>query len=196
MNTKSVKILIIDGHPYDKSFCQAIADKYLQGAKQAGHEVKLLSLRDFKFDPILRAGYKVIQPLEPDLLQAQQDLKWADHIVMITPIWWGGPTALLKGFLDRTFLPGFAFKYRPDSVWWDKFMVGKSGHVIVTSDAPAWYMRFIRGDSTVKLIRESTMDFVGIKPVHVTRIGNIKWLKPEQYQTQLEKIKSMGSRAY
>lgn len=196
MNSKSVKILIIDGHPYEKSFCQAIAEHYLQGAKQAGHEVKLLSLRDLKFDPILRAGYKVIQPLEPDLLQAQQDLTWADHIVMITPIWWGGPTALLKGFLDRTFLPGFAFRYRTDSVWWDKFMVGKSGHVIVTSDAPAWYMRFVRGDSTVKLIRESTMDFVGIKPVRVTRIGNIKWLKPEQHQAQLQKIKSMGSRAY
>lgn len=187
-----MKILIIDGHPYEKSFCRAIADSYLEGAKESGHTVKLLSLRDLKFDPILRSGYKVIQPLEPDLLQAQAELKDVDHIVMITPIWWGGPTALLKGFLDRTFLPGFAFKYRPNSVWWDKFMTGKSGHVIVTSDAPAWYMRFLRGDSTVKLIRESTMNFVGINPVQVTRIGNVKHLRPEQYQTELQKIKLMA----
>jgi len=190
-----MKILVIDGHPYEKSFCRAVADHYVEGAKNAGHDVQLLSLRDMKFDPILRAGYKVIQPLEADLQQAQAELKAANHIVMITPIWWGGPTALLKGFLDRTFLPGFAFKYRPDSVWWDKFMTGRSGHVIVTSDAPAWYMRFFRGDSTVKLIRESTFDFVGIKPVRVTRIGNVKRLKPEQHQEQLAKIKLLGLKA-
>ncbi len=191
-----MKILVIDGHPFDKSFCRAVADYYVEGAKEAGHEIQLLSLREMKFDPILRGGYKVIQPLEPDLQQAQTEIKLADHIVVITPIWWGGPTALLKGFIDRTFLPGFAFKYRLNSVWWDKFMVGKSGHVIVTSDAPAWYMRFIRGDSTVKLIRESTMDFVGIKPVRVTRIGSIKQLRPGQYQEKLQKIKLLGHKAY
>lgn len=191
-----MKILVIDGHPYEKSFCRAIADQYIEGAKETGHEVKLLSLRELNFDPILRSGYKVPQPLEPDLRSAQADIKLADHIVVITPIWWGGPTALLKGFMDRIFLPGFAFKYRTDSVWWDKFLVGKSGHVIVTSDAPAWYMRFIRGDSTVKLIRESTMDFVGIKPVRVTRVGNVKRLQPEQYQTELQKMRLLGRQAH
>jgi putative NADPH-quinone reductase len=184
------KILIIDGHPYDQSFCTAIAKAYAENTQQryAQAKIQLLSLRDLEFDPILRAGYKKIQELEPDLVRAQELLKWADHIVIICPIWWGGPPALLKGFLDRIFLPGFAFKYRQNSKLWDKFMTGRSGHVIVTSDAPSWWMRWMRGDSTVRLLRESTLDFVGIKPVKVSRIGNIKWLSETQRKNILNGI--------
>lgn len=186
----SKKILVLDGHPYKESFCAAIGAAYRQNVlrKFPGYEIELIALRDQKFDPILRSGYSKIQELEPDLLKIQSLLKWADHIVIITPIWWGGPTALLKGFLDRSMLPGFAFKYRKDSMMWDKFMTGKSGHVIVTSDAPTWWMRWIRGDSTVRLLKESTLDFVGIKPVRVTRIGKIKWLSESQRKKILSKI--------
>lgn len=186
----SKKVLVLDGHPYQESFCAAIANAYINNVKKKypSYELQLLLLRDLNFDPILRSGYKKIQELEPDLKKSQDLLKWADHIVVITPIWWGGPTALLKGFLDRVMLPGFAFKYRTNSVWWDKFMTGKSGHIIVTSDAPAWYMHWVRGDSTVELLKGATLEFVGIKPVQVSRIGNIKWLSQEKRTKILSKI--------
>jgi NAD(P)H dehydrogenase (quinone) len=190
----NMKILIVDGHPYDKSFCQAVTTAYTKGATSANHQVDVLSLRELKFNPNLQAGYKIIQELEPDLLRAQDLLKNCDHLVFVSPIWWGGPPALLKGFMDRTFLPGFAFKYRKDSVWWDKFFTGKSGRVIVTSDAPAWYMRFYRGDSTVRMIKESTFDFIGIKPVRVTRLGDIKRLSDEKRLRMLQKVEKIGSK--
>jgi len=187
-----MNVLIVDGHPDEKSFCQSVTAAYAKGALEAGHQVDVLSLRDLNFNPSLMSGYRVIQDLEPDLLQAHTRLKNCDHLVFVFPIWWGGPPALLKGFLDRTFLPGFAFKYRPNSVWWDKFFKGKTGRLIVTSDAPAWYMRFYRGDSAVRMIRESVFDFIGIKPVWVTRLGNIKRLDPEKRQKMLQKVEKIA----
>ena len=184
------KILILDGHPYDQSFCAAITQSYAQNAKNnhPATQIEFLKLRDMQFDPILRAGYKKIQELEPDLQKAQQLLKWCDHLVVITPIWWGGPTALLKGFLDRTFLPGFAFKYRANSSLWDKLLKGRTAHIIVTSDAPTWWMRWIRRDSTVELLKGSTLEFVGFGPVKVTRFGNIKWLSAEKREKILSRV--------
>lgn len=188
-----MKILIIDGHPFEHSFCCGLANQYQIAASTAGHDVTLFSLREKSFDPILRTGYKQAQELEPDLQQAQALIRECQHIVFVTPIWWGGPPALLKGFMDRTFLPGFAFKYRTKSMLWDKYLTGRSGRLIVTSDAPSWWMRFMRGDSTVRLIRDSTLGFVGISPVKVTRIGKVKWLSELQRKSWLEYVQRLGT---
>ena len=95
------KILIIDGHPGENSFCAAIADAYAKGAQSPEIEVEVLSLRNLKFDLNLRHGYRKIQELESDLVEAQKKIKWCEHLVVIYPIWWGSMPALLKGFLDR-----------------------------------------------------------------------------------------------
>ncbi len=106
------RILVILGHPSSNSFCAALAERYTQSAMRAGHEVRPLFLGSMDFDPVLREGYQQVQPLEADLRNAQADILWAELLVLVYPIWWGGVPALLKGFFDRVFLPGFAFKYR------------------------------------------------------------------------------------
>ena len=104
------KILIINGHPDKESFNAALTEAYIKGASaQANTEVEVLYLADLTFDPILRYGYRKRTELEPDLLKAFELLKEADHTVWIYPTWWGGMPALLKGFIDRLFLPGFTF---------------------------------------------------------------------------------------
>ncbi|MFO0942552.1 MAG: NAD(P)H-dependent oxidoreductase [Pirellulales bacterium] len=189
-----MKILIIDGHPFEHSFCRALADSYYDGATQAGHEATLFRLREKSFDPILRTGYKQQQELEPDLQLAQALIKDCQHLMIVCPIWWGGPPALLKGFMDRTFLPGFAFKYRSKSMLWDKFLKGRTARIVVTSDAPSWWMRFVIGDSTVRVIRDATLKFVGISPVKVTRIGKVKWLSQTERERLIEKTNRLGLR--
>lgn len=62
------------------------------------------------FNPNLEFGYRKKSELEPDLLDAQAKLKWADHVVWIYPVWWSSVPAIMKGFIDRILLPGFAFK--------------------------------------------------------------------------------------
>lgn len=100
--------------------------------------------------------------------------------------------ALLKGFIDRTFLPGFAFKYRENSPFWDKYLTGKTARLIITMDAPAWYNYWINGNAGVKAMKKATLEFCGIKPVKVTTIGSVRFLKPEQIQKWLEKSEKLG----
>jgi NAD(P)H dehydrogenase (quinone) len=186
------KILIILGHPNKNSYCGSLAESYKKGALQSNAAVKELILADLNFDPILHQGYKQIQPLEPDLVRAQKLIKWADHLVFVFPTWWGTMPALLKGFFDRTFLPGYAFKYRENSSLWDKLLTGKTARIIVTMDAPRWYSWFIYSDAGIKAVKKATLEFCGIKPVAKTVIGGVKMLSEEKRIAWLERVESEG----
>ncbi len=120
------RILVILGHPSADSLCAGLAQAYMEGALSAGAEVRLLSVGQLGFDPLLHAGYRGAQPLEPDLQAAQAQIAWAGHLVWVYPTWWGAMPALLKGFIDRVFLPGFAFKHHQGSSRWDKLLAGRS----------------------------------------------------------------------
>ena len=106
----SKKILLIDGNPSPFSYTSALAEEYLVGAQNKNFEIQILKIRDLVFDPILHFGYSKKQTMEEDLVKAQELLKWCEHLVIISPVWWYDVPALLKGFLERTFLPGFAFE--------------------------------------------------------------------------------------
>ena len=110
----SKKILVINGNPKESSFCHELAEQYVVSG-QRNHEVKVVSVSKLKFDLDLHSGYDKVQSLEPDLAEFQSLVKWAEHVVFILPVWWGGMPAKLKGLIDRTFLSGFAFKYQDDT---------------------------------------------------------------------------------
>jgi NAD(P)H dehydrogenase (quinone) len=111
------QILIINGHPDKESFCFGIANAYKKGILNSDAALKEINIRDLKFNPNLEFGYRKRTELESDLLEAQEKIKWANHIVWIYPVWWGSYPAILKGFIDRVLLPGFAFQKRENSVW-------------------------------------------------------------------------------
>ena len=136
----SRSIVILLGHPDRDSLCGALAARYQHAALAAGHQVQLFALGEIDFDPILRHGYRQIQPLEPGLEQINAAIAACQHLVLVYPTWWGGMPALLKGFFDRAFLPGVAFRYRADSVWWDRLLAGRSARVITAP--PSLTMRW------------------------------------------------------
>ena len=186
------KVLIINGHPDEQSFNFALSLAYAKGARSSGAEVKTLNLRDLDFRINLSQGYREKTELEPDLLKAQELLKWSEHIVLVFPVWWGSVPALLKGFFDRALLPGFAFQYRKDSVWWDKLLKGRSGRIISTLDQPAWYYRWINGRPTYHHVKKMTLEFTGIKPVRSSYFGPIRNSKPEKREKWLAKVEGLG----
>jgi NAD(P)H dehydrogenase (quinone) len=167
-------ILIINGHPDKESFNMGLSEAYKKGALQSGASVKEIIIRDLQFDPNLAFGYRVKKELEPDLLRSWEKIIWADHLVWVHPVWWGGLPAITKGFIDRLFLPGSAFKYRKNSVWWDKLLDGKTAHIITTLDQPSWYYWFAYGKPSVKQLKKAVLEFCGIKPVRVTYIQPIR----------------------
>lgn len=186
------RILIIVGHPNNDSFCGALAESYRRGAEAAGAETRLLRLAELKFDPVLHRGYGEVQELEPDLVRAQSDIAWAEHLVVVFPVWWGTMPALLKGFLDRTLLPGFAFKYRKDSPFWDRLLAGRSARMIVTLDAPVLYNLIVNRNSAQNAMKRSILRFCGFKPVRTTSIGSVRNLNEERIETWLAKAEKLG----
>lgn len=188
------KILIINGHPNPSSFNFAIAELYFKGAIASGAEVETITIASLNFNPNLQFGYQKRTELEPDLLESWEKIKRADHLVWIHPVWWGGLPAITKGFIDRLFLPGMAFQYRENSVWWDKLLKGKTAHIITTLDQPGWYYRFFYGRPSVNQLKKSTLEFCGVKPVKVTYIGVIKGSSAAQKEKWLEKVYDFGMR--
>ncbi|MXO07266.1 NAD(P)H-dependent oxidoreductase [Flavobacterium sp. HBTb2-11-1] len=186
------KILIINGHPNAESFNFGIAEAYKNGAIFSGAEVETITIANLKFNPNLQFGYQKRTELEPDLLESWEKIKRADHLVWIHPVWWGGLPAITKGFLDRLFLPGMAFRYRDNSVWWDKLLKGKTAHIITTLDQPGWYYRLMFGRPSVNQLKKSTLEFCGVKPVKVSYVGIIKTSNEEQRKKWLEKIYNFG----
>ncbi|MGI9580400.1 NAD(P)H-dependent oxidoreductase [Chryseobacterium sp. RRHN12] len=186
------KIAIINGHPNKGSFNFGIAEAYKAGAAESGAEVREIIIRDLNFNPNLQFGYQKRMELEQDLLKAWEIIQWADHMVWVHPVWWGGLPALMKGFIDRLFLPGMAYQFRKNSVWWDKLLKGKTAHILTTLDQPGWYYRLFFGRPSINQLRKSVLEYCGVKPVKVTYIGIIRNSKDEQRAQWLKKVKELG----
>ncbi|WP_394994867.1 NAD(P)H-dependent oxidoreductase [Emticicia sp.] len=186
------KTLLIQGHPDSESFNFALYEAYKKGAIASGTDIKEIIVRDLVFNPNLQFGYRKRIELELDLLDSIEKIKWAEHLVLFYPVWWGSVPALFKGFIDRIFLPGIVFEKRENSVWWDKLLTGKTGHIISTLDQPAWYYWLNYGRPSYHAMKRMTLNFVGIKPVRTTTIGPIR-LSKELYRTDwLKKVEKLG----
>ncbi|MGY5485687.1 NAD(P)H-dependent oxidoreductase [Paenibacillus sp. ALE2] len=188
----SKKILVIQGNPVAGSYGEALAQSYVKGGKAAGAEVRLLQLSALDFNPNLLGGYRNKLPLEPDLIQAQESIKWAEHLVFVFPIWWGSLPALMKGFIDRTFMPGFAFKYQKGKPLPDKLLKGRTARLITTMDGPYWYYRFFQGQPGHRMMKDSTLHLCGVKPVRSTTIDLMNKRTDQQRNEWLSKVEQLG----
>ncbi len=149
---------------------------------------------DMAFDPILHKGYKVIQALEPDLLQFQEDVKWCDHLVIVYPSWWSTMPALLKGLFDRAWLPGFAYKFLPSGLGWRRLLKGRTGRVFVTSDAHPILARFLFGDNTNE-IQDGILWFAGIS-TRMKKVGPMKNISAQRRAKWVSRFVNYGRKAY
>jgi putative NADPH-quinone reductase len=168
------KILIIDGHPDpDRGrFVHALADAYATAARGAGHDVQVLAIADLEF-PLLRrpSDWETGSPPK-GIAGAQQQIAWADHLVLIYPLWLGDVPALLKGFLEQVLRPHFAFVHR-DSGLPQKLLKGRSARVVVTMGMPALFYRWVFSMHSLKSLERNILKFVGIAPVQHTLLGRV-----------------------
>ena len=188
-------VLIIVGHPDKESFNFGLADAYQESAVKAGARVERINIRDLDFNPNLGYGYRKRTNLEPDLLAAIEQIKQADHIVWFFPMWWFGSPAIMKGFIDRTFLPGIAFAYT-DGPFPQRLFKGKTGRIVVTADTPRRYDRWVMGKPALNQLKKGTLEFSGIKPVRVTYISPIKDSKADFREKWLERMRRLGSKLF
>jgi len=186
------KILVILGQPQRQSYGGALAQAYVAGAREANAEVREIYLGDLKFNPIATVSLAHLAELEPDLVQAQEAITWADHLVFVYPIWWGTIPALLKGFIERIFLPGFAVNFHENDPFWDKLLAGRSARLIVTLNTPSWYYRWVFGRPGHRTMKNTILEFCGIQPVRITEIGPMRNSTDVKRKKWLEEVRALG----
>jgi hypothetical protein len=118
------RVLVLNGHPSRSSLRAALAEEAAKAAGEAGAEVRLRHLEDMIFDPDLTEGCRARKDLEPDLTAFQAALTWCRTLILVHPLWWGGPPAKLKGLFDGALLPGFAFASVEGKPLPDKLLAG------------------------------------------------------------------------
>jgi putative NADPH-quinone reductase len=188
------KIFILMGNPdKEDTLSNEFADAYESEAKAAGHEVRRANLGDLQFDPILHKGYKVIQELEPDLKKVQEDMKWAEHFVLVYPLWWAGMPALLKGLFDRMWIPGFAFHFWKNGMGWDRLMKGKTARVLILSKNWPIVERVMFGDFKNE-VGKALLGFSGYK-VRMTEIGHSEGMEDDRKRNLLQKVAKLAKDA-
>lgn len=171
-----------------------MSDAYRKGASASNAQVRSIDLSKIAFNPNLQYGYRKRTELEEDLIEAQKLIKWADHLVFVYPTWWGVMPAILKGFIDRVFLPGFAYKYRENSSVWDKLLSGKSAHLLVTMDTPSWYNKLVYRNAGHNVMKRNILKFCGVSPVRVTELGPIRGSSEKLRVQWLAKVNQLGSK--
>lgn len=189
------RIAIIQGHPdpAPSHLLHAMADAYAEGARAGGHEVRRIDVARLDF-PLLRNQHEFERgPLPAGLVEAQAVIAWAEHLVVLYPLWLGTMPALFKGFLEQTLRPDFAFAYR-QAGGAEKRLRGRSARVIVTMGMPALAYRFWFGAHSLKSFERNVLKFCGIGPVRTCLFGMVEAVGDAKRQKWLDALRGLGKR--
>jgi putative NADPH-quinone reductase len=166
------RIAIIQGHPDPAGhhLLHAMADAYAEGVGAAGHELRRIEVAKLEF-PLLRtqADFETGE-LPSALVQARDDMGWAEHWVFLFPLWHGTMPAFFKGFLEHIFRPGFALEYDPKG-FPKRLLAGRSARIVVTMGMPVIFYRWYFGAFGLRVFERSMLSFAGIKPIRESLYG-------------------------
>lgn len=190
----SRRILILDGHPDPDPgrFCHALAAAYAQGATGAGHTVHRVNLSELEF-PALTTREDWDSGLPCPVVQAfQEQLAWAQHLVIIHPLWLGAMPARLKALLEQALRPAFAFGGGAAAPGAGR-LKGRSARVIVTMGMPAILYRIVFLSHALEALKGGILALVGFGPVRDTVLGGIEARR--DHCRLLERVSEMGVRS-
>jgi len=190
------RILIIDGHPDSDSqrYVHALCKAYYDGACQAGHEVRSIIVSELQFPPLRNNDDFQFGKAPENIRKCQEELAWANHVILFFPLWLGSMPAMLKGFLEQLLRPGFAFSAAQDRGHHKKLLSGKSARIIVTMGMPALFYRWYFRAHSLKTLERNVLAFCGIHPVHACVVGSVEAIGPAGRGEWLEKMRKLGCR--
>jgi len=171
----SKRILVINGHPDTRPerFCSALVDAYAETATKSGHDVRRIDVGALSFPLLVRFEDFQAQPDNAGIRKAQEDIRWAEHLVFIHPLWLGAAPAMLKGFMERVACGGFGFDSgtagNPK-----RGLVGKSARLIVTMGMPALAFEIVFGAFGIRAFARGILRLSGVWPVRKTYFGGIE----------------------
>jgi len=189
-----MRYAILYAHPNPKSFNHAILERVEANLKRDRKEYVVRDLYALGFKPVLdstdfaamTAGRKA-----PDIAEEQRHIAAADRIIVIHPIWWFGMPAILKGYIDRVFVSGFAYEYT------DKGPVGllKDKSAIILNTTGGTEEAYDKGgfrDAIVKVADVGTWGFCGIGIAEHKFFYGVPGITQEARVAMLDDIKGMN----
>ena len=190
--------LIVFNHPYGGSFCGAILAAVERGLKTGGHKCRIINLDQDDFDPVMRskdllafvgagrAGEDALDAIDDQVREYKEHLEWAEHLVMIFPVWWMTTPAMTKGFIDKVIFPAIAYDMK-DGRLVSRLSLRKVT-VITTMNTPADIYREVFGNPLEGSLIKGTFRQIGIENIEWTSLSEVKQVSREQREAWLEEI--------
>ena len=189
------RLLVINGHvdPRPERLCHALCEAYARGGRGAGHEVRRLDVGALDF-PVMRRSADFFAPdVPPAIAAAQQDIAWAEHIVIVYPLWLGSQPALFRAFCEQTFRYGFALA-PPGSRQMKGLLRGRSARVVVTMGMPGLAYRAIFGGFGERSLERAILWFSGVRPIRRTLLGTVEAVGAPTREGWLKRMERHGAR--
>ena len=189
------RILILLGHPDPRPerFCRALAEAYHAGAIEAGHDVAVIDVARLDFSA-LKSKLEWEAPIADPLRVPQEAIAWAEHLVIVFPLWLGTMPALLKAFFEQVLRPGFALEQKGPGRW-DKKLVGRSARIVVTMGMPSFLYKWYFRAHGIRSFERNVLDFVGIGPIHETLLGMVESRDQATRERWLVRVTELGRKA-
>ncbi|MBE6237167.1 MAG: NAD(P)H-dependent oxidoreductase [Bacteroidales bacterium] len=200
-----MKTLIVYNHPHEGSFCSAIREAVENGLRNGGHECRIIHLDQDGFDPVMREkdlkafvmagriGEEGLEGIDPIILKYMKKLQWAEHIVMIFPIWWMTMPAMMKGFIDKVIFPGIVYKME-DGEMISMLSKLRQVTVITTMNTPQDIYKEVFGNSIEGSLIKGTFNKIGIHDIRWISLNMVKqsgdekrWLWLDEIETEFAK---------
>lgn len=192
--------LIVLAHPREDSFTRRVAHEYMQTLRESGHSLVLRDLYAMRFNPVASAEDLAAMrtgEVAPDVRREMDLIRQADALAFIAPVWWISTPAILKGWIDRVLLAGFAYGYGPDK-FVRGLLPGKLGIVFTSSGSTE---REFQETGKLSAIRTmwgiGTVEFCAIKlleHVHFAPVGSRS--TPETIEGFLARVRSTALRHF
>lgn len=179
--------LVLNGHPLSPSFSGAIAERYSQTLDEKGITVRRLDLAGMTV-PELTTRKPGQEEMTGDVRAFWDAMEWADHVVMVHPLWWGSMPAKLKALFDISLQSGKAYRYRANASLPQGLLAGRSARLVVTSDTPHWFMASIYANAHFRTVSNQILKFIGLKPVRISHLSVVRGATPAQLETLLARI--------
>jgi len=189
------RITIIQGHPDQAGghYCHALTEAYAAAAIAAGHEVRRIDVAMLDI-PLLRNKNEFECGIPTDAVRgAQGTIHWAEHLLILYPLWMGMMPAVLKAFFEQVLRPGFAHRIAENAMP-ERLLKGRSARIVVTMGMPAFAYRWVFGAHGVKALRRSVLWLCGIGPVRQTLIGGVESLPARE--RGIERLRKLGQHGY
>ncbi len=200
-----MKTLIVYNHPHEGSFCSAIREAVENGLRNGGHEYRIIHLDQDGFDPVMREkdlkafvmagriGEEGLEGIDPIILKYMKKLQWAEHIVLIFPIWWMTLPAMMKGFIDKVIFPGIVYKME-DGEMISMLSKLRQVTVITTMNTPQDIYKEVFGNSIEGSLIKGTFNKIGIHDIRWISLNMVKqsgdekrWLWLDEIETEFAK---------